>query len=286
MQITFKIFLLLLFFQTVVISQSTLEKVKSLELEFIESTTKTFYSEGYKSKAEEIESTLSNSTFFFENEFGVSQDFEIAVLNSEDWQKISQIPFGLPFVSGPPYIVCIPANTNNELGTLVKRALSQSDLDEKYNLSNEEIAHRFITLIGFHELGHIYSKAIGINFPNKWTFEFAATYFAYLYLKDNAPDKNQLWLDVADILLNDISPKHTSLKDFEELYVRVGVENYAWYQVVFLKRVAQVAAHLNKAFINELKSKKLSNDNLSLDELENIDEGFLEWATSYRLLEE
>lgn len=279
------IFLVLVLCITI-LPQSVLQQVEDLNLQYLEKQIITYYSNGFEAEATKIEQTLSNSTTYFENEFDVNQDFVIAVLNSEDWQKVSQIPYGLPFVSGPPYIVCIPGNTNNELGKLVENAISQSDLDKKYNLSNNEIAHRFITLIGFHELGHIYSKVIGINFPNKWTFEFAATYFAYLYLNNNEPDKNQLWLDVADILLDDISPNYTSLKDFEELYVRVGVENYAWYQVVFLKRVAETADNMSKVFIDELKRTKLSNDNLSLNELENIDNGFFEWAYEYKLLNE
>ncbi|MDZ7764128.1 MAG: hypothetical protein U5K00_06830 [Melioribacteraceae bacterium] len=177
-----KRFFLLAFFPLVIASQSTLEKVESLDLKTIQDGGKTFYSNGFEADSKRIESILSNAASYFENEFGLSKTFSLTVLDSKDWLKITQIPYGLPFVSGPPYIVCIPADTENELGLIVKNSLSKSNLSEKYSLSNDEIAKLFITLIGFHELGHIYAREYGINFPNKWTFEFAATYFAYLYL--------------------------------------------------------------------------------------------------------
>ncbi|MDZ7764129.1 MAG: hypothetical protein U5K00_06835 [Melioribacteraceae bacterium] len=55
---------------------------------------------------------------------------------------------------------------------------------------------------------------------------------------------------------------------------------------MFLKRVAETAGNMNKVFIDELKRTKLSNDNLSLNELENIDNGFFEWAYEYKLFDE
>ena len=244
--------LLLLILQTNLYSQHLLDDIKSLNLGKSEDTFTAYFSEGSCQRAEEVKSLLKNSAQYFEETFNIDEVFSIAILNEEDWNKISQIPYGLPFVSGPPYVVVFPANLNNELGNLIVTSLTDQSLDQKYSLSNEEIAYRFISLIGFHELGHIYSKASGINFPNKWTFEFAATYFAYLYLIENSEENKNIWLDAAHILEEKISPAHTSLKDFEELYVRVGVENYAWYQVIFLERVAEVAELYGKDFVDEL----------------------------------
>ena len=277
-------FLLLFIFQFSFYSQSLIEEIKSLHLEKSEAGLTAYYSEGSYERAEEVKFRLKNSAEYFEKTFAIEENFSIAILNEEDWKKVSKIPYGLPFVSGPPYIVVFPADLNNELGNLVLESLAEENLDQKYTISNEEIAYRFISLIGFHELGHIYSKASGIDFPNKWTFEFAATYFAYLYLLDNSVESKNLWLDVAHILEEEISPTYTTLKDFEELYVRVGVENYAWYQVIFLERVAEVADQNGKDFIYDLiKSDSLTKDNFSLDELEKLESGFIKWAEIYGL---
>lgn len=278
------LFLTIVLFNLNPSEQSVIEKVNNLNLPKQEDGIVSYYSSGFGSEAEQISKLLDNSTNYFEHTFSVKETFAIAVLNENDWEEIANIPYGLPFVSGPPYIVCFPGNLNNELGRLVKSVLSMSNLSEKYNSTDEELAQQFISLIGFHELGHIYSKACGINFPNKWTFEFAATYFAYLYLEKTAPLKNSIWLDVGNLLLRNINPQHTSLKDFEKLYVRVGVENYAWYQVVLLKRVAETASELKEKFVKQLREASLSNDNYSLNDLEQIDEGFLEWSYSHKLI--
>ena len=143
-------------------------------------------------------------------------------------------------------------------------------------------------MIWFHELGHIYAKEYGINFPNKWTYEFAATYIAYLYLTDVFPVEADIWLSISEILEKEIKPNYTSLKDFENLYVRVGVENYAWYQVVFLLRVAEVEKEIGTGLLKKLLNTNLTSSDkyLSLDMLEDIHPEFLSWAEKYKLIEE
>ncbi len=270
-----------------IFSQSNLEKVKSLRINQSEDTITVYYSNGYYLRAVQTKNLLKKSSDYFENKFGVKETFSIAVLDSGDWNKITEIPYGLPFVSGPPYIVCIPASSDNELGKIIKESISGYNLNERYSIENDEIINLFISLIGFHELGHIYSKAYGLKFPNKWTFEFAATYFAYRFLFDDNPSDCQIWEKVAEILIEEIKPIHTSLSDFEKLYVRVGVENYAWYQAVFLLRAAEVNAENGHEFIKELLKVNLTNSSnyYSLDILEKINPGFLAWAQMFKLIE-
>lgn len=280
------ILLLFVLIQSLIFSQSTLEKVKSLNLNKSEDNILTFYSDDYKHSAESIKELLGNSTNYFEKTFEINESFSIAVLDSNDWIKITQIPYGLPFVSGPPNIVCIPASTNNVLAKVIKEAIAGYNLQARYAKPVDETINLFISLIGFHELGHIYARACGIEFPNKWTFELAATYFAYLYLKENAPDAALLWVDIAKILVEEIKPQHTSLTDFEDLYVRVGVANYAWYQVVFLLQVAEVEEKQNVNFIERLITKdSLNSGDLSLSALEEIQPGFINWAKKYKLID-
>ena len=123
---------------------------------------------------------------------------------------------------------------------------------------------------------------------NKWTYEFAATYIAYLYLTDVFPVEADIWLSISEILEKEIKPNYTSLKDFENLYVRVGVENYAWYQVVFLLRVAEVEKEIGTGLLKKLLNTNLTSSDkyLSLDMLEDIHPEFLSWAEKYKLIEE
>jgi len=266
-------------------ASSMLEKVERLNLNAIDGGIKTYYSNGYKDRANTTLDVLQKSIEFYEDNFEVRQTFALAVIDSGSWKKITQIPYGLPFVSGPPYIVCIPANSNNVLSETILAAMDGYELNTQNGMTQEEIVNLFVSLIGFHELGHIYANEYGISFPNKWIFEFAATYFAYFYLEQNFPRQSEIWVDVSEILVKELEPSYTSLRDFEEMYVKVGVKNYAWYQALFLVRVMEVYPQHGIGFLKKLKDYSWPSGSISeyLNEMETISPGFITWAQNYRL---
>jgi hypothetical protein len=264
---------------------SALEKITHLNLNTIDGNVKTYYSNGYETRARKILELLHQSLKFFEDNFNIRQSFTLAVIDSSNWGQITSIPYGLPFVSGPPYVVCIPANSDNVLSGIVAEAIDQYGLNAHYGMTKEEIVSLFVSLIGFHELGHIYTNEFGISFPNRWTFEFAATYFAYFYLEQNFPVQGGIWIDVSKILEKELNPHYTSLNDFERMYVRVGVENYAWYQVVFLLRVREVYMEQGIGFLEKLKGHQWPSASESeyLNDMESISPGFITWAQKNQL---
>jgi hypothetical protein len=188
-------------------------------------------------------------------------------------------------VSGPPYIVCIPASSENVLSNIIARAIDGYELQDKYGMTNNEITDLFVSLIGFHELGHIYARSYGATFPNKWTFEFAATYFAYFYLDRNFSKERDIWIEVSNIIIKEIQPRYTSLKDFEVKYSGVGVENYAWYQVAFLLQVEKLFNNQGKDFLNKLQHHTWGSASTTefVDEMNEIGVGFNQWAQRYNL---
>ena len=266
-------------------SQSMLEKVRSLDLNSVEGNITTHYSPFYKDRAEYVHNLLLGSVNFFETSFQVSRSFSIAVVDKPGWEKITGIPYGMPFVSGPPYIVCLPACSDNPLSALVAEAIAGYGLGKRHGMADGEIVDIFVSLIGFHELGHIYSREYGIRFPNKWTYEFAATYLAHFYLEENHPEESRIWADVSEILAKELGPQYTSLKDFEEKYLDVGVENYAWYQAVFLLRVLEVYTDQGAAFLEKMKACQWPTASAPefLNEMEDLAPGFMIWAGDHHL---
>jgi len=264
---------------------STLEKVKDLDLNSIDGNITAYYSAGYEDRALSHLNLLQNSTEFFEENFEIDQKFSIAIIDSANWKKITSVPYGLPFVSGPPYIVCFPANSDNILSNTITNVIDGYQLNTQYGMTNKEIVNLFVSLIGFHELGHIYANTYGISFPNKWTFEFTATYFAYFYLDQNFSKERDIWIDVSKIIIEEMQPRYTSLKDFEEKYSGVGVKNYAWYQVVFLLQVEKVYLKQGRAFIEKLRDHTWSSTSTTayLYEMDEIGSGFAKWAQQYKL---
>ncbi len=245
-----------------------------------------WYSNGYATDAKELNELLSPAKAYFNEHLQVDLEFEIALLNPTDWRKISRIPYGLPFVSGPPYIIGIPATTDHPLGETLKTAFTNPETPAS-GMKMDDPIRLFISIIGFHELGHIYAKTAGISFPNTWTDEFTATYLAYSYLAAKRPQYAALWRRGSKGLVETIQPAKTSLADFESLYYRVGIENYAWYQAVFLMRVETLHARHEFTFIDTLQKKPLpdSSSHFGLHALEDRFPGFIEWAKGHGLIE-
>jgi hypothetical protein len=266
-------------------SQTMLEKVKSLNLNSVEGKITTNYSPLYKDRAETVHNLLLGSVNFFETSFQVSRSFSIAVIDKAGWSKITGIPYGMPFVSGPPYVVCLPACSDNPLSAMVAEAIAGYGLGDTYGMTDGEIADIFISLIGFHELGHIYSREYGIRFPNKWTYEFAATYLAHFYLEENHPKESRIWVDVSRALSEELKPVYTSLRDFEEKYLGVGIESYAWYQAVFLLRVVEVYRAEGAAFLAKMKEHHWPAASAPefMKEMEDLAPGFFSWSQKYHL---
>jgi len=277
--------LILLIFALPLLSQTAKEKVKELNLPQLSGSVTTNYSKSFEQRAREVQDLLAPAGVFFEEHFGVKEDFQLAILDEQDWQNVTPIPYGLPFVSGPPNVVCMPASSDHQLAGIVSSAIANKGLDKKYGLSNKAISELFVALIGFHELGHVYARAYGISFPNKWTFEFAASYMAYYYLQKNAPRYGALWIDVCHALLNTIEPEHTSLADFEKLYTRVGIANYAWYQVVFLLQVDTVYRAREKNFLTQMRGSEWPAESKTyyLEHMNMLGDGFDAWAQKYKL---
>jgi hypothetical protein len=267
-------------------AQSTLEKIGSIPLQTIHGGVTTYFPDGYAPQAREVLELLEASIPFFENRFSVRQSFTIALLDSARWSMITHIPYGLPFVSGPPYVVCLPATSSHELARTIAGSIDGAGLDTKHLLENQEITRLFVSLIGLHELGHIFTWTTGLATPNKWIEEFAATYIAWDYLIQNFPEKAALWVDAAQALAGSIRPAHTSLTDFETLYFRTGIANYAWYQSVFLLGVKDVYELQGKYFLDRLRSQNWSDSQgpLHQAEMEAIYPGFAEWAAYWRLV--
>lgn len=266
-------------------AQSVLDKARGLGLgELRGSEVTAYYSDGFQARADSIRILLADSVDFFEDRLGVEQRYDIVLLNERDWSQLTEIPYGLPFVSGPPFIVCIPATSDHALGEAISKALGHRDLG--FGQTEDEVVNSFIELIGFHELGHIYARSYGLDFPNKWTFEFAATYLAFFYLEENYPEKSRLWQEVSGALLEELKPAHTSLEKFEELYVGLGVRNYAWFQIAFLARAVTVYEEVGIDFLQVWRRNGLPADSKTyhIDELNRLHNGFVNWAEKYSLV--
>jgi hypothetical protein len=269
--------------------------LETLRLPSLSGKVPVYYSPAYASRATGLRDRLVRAVDFFEQQLRVTPKIYLAVLDREHWWDVafSGTPYGMPnsaMSRSGGGLVCLPATHDafDALGRNIKANLPTPALKaiESTGLSFEEGMREFGDSIMYHELGHIYAAAYGIAMPNRWVNELLANYLAIAYASEHpAEPKLENFRRMASGGFGRGSrPKHTTLEDFESLYMGVGFENYGWYQGQITRRAEDVYKMKKLDFLNEVKALFPSNEkrpipvDVSLERLEKIAPGFLDWA--------
>ena len=275
---------------------TSLQRVQNLKDPSLTNKITVYYSPGYEKRARELQSMIEEAMGFYERKLKVKVDLNLAVLTQDQWMQVRKTPFGLPGFSESPNIAFLPATADGVVttGTLsLKGNVSPATLKKikSSGYTFEQGATKLTDLIGLHELGHVYQIRVGLH-PrrlNKWLSEFLGSYIAYAYMREKHPKLATLFYAMAaDLAAESPRPKYTSLEDFERLYVKVGPNNYSWYQGKFLQRVAQVYESKKLSFIAEVGKAFPSSEgeglpvDVVLERLEKISPGFIEWSKDLR----
>ena len=268
-----------------------LDEVKKLGTASIHKLTTAYYSPGYKKRAREIQPIIDDAMRFYQKKVGMKMELSLAILDRTQWEKVSKVPYGLPYVSSAPHVAFLPATSDGVIAADIIKAKPFIPADtirqlQKLGYTYEEATNKLVDLIGLHELGHTYSVAMGIEAgtPNRWFFEFFASYFAYAYLREKQPKLAKVFeIMTAGAAAIGPKPKYTTLEDFEQLYADVGPGNYNWYQGTFMILVVKTYAAAGIGFIPKATAA-FKDDNGSkpidvvLDRLEKIAPTFVEWS--------
>ena len=143
--------------------------------------------------------------------------------------------------------------------------------------------------MALHEIGHLQVEAYGLDTKQPWFNEMAATYLAYAFMRVKAPAMALAWDVVTEAAREGYTPAHTSLDDFDQLYLGVGFENYGWYQNTFQDRVRVLYDLYGLDFIRGAK-ERLGRDPSWTPEtaaelvgaLEEVAPGFVAWSAAYQ----
>jgi hypothetical protein len=254
----------------------------------------TYYSEGAKARGEKIAADIAAMNMFFEKHLGIQPAVRLAVLNSNDWQRAeSRWPYGMPHVDGAEPVVFMPAHGGMIFDGIMagRKDIPVDQLTtflKRHNTTFEAIAEKQVEWIGFHELGHVLTKTYGIDPRCRWLSEFLATYFGIAFTEQAAD-----WKDIQEfpVSLRAKRPRNTTLADFERLYDKV--DDYTWYQTVFVIRAAEVHSTMGLAFLTSVKQDFPAKSGSSvpdtplspeevLSRLERIAPGFQKWAEVFQ----
>lgn len=278
--------------------QESVEKVRTLPLDSARHGIIVHFPEDGEERARELGPVLGEALEFFADSLGVDLDFRLALLKEEHWKELTNSPYAIPYVrsEGSSAIAFLPLDQDGvvyDLMISLKDRISP-DLREEVaetGLSYEEFSGKMVDLIGFHEIGHPYSSLYGIGRPALWFNEFVANYFLYAFLRTHYPEDAHIWDLSTQVILNDYDPEYKTLEDFEKYYVRVGADNYGWYQANFESKANDLYEERGFSFIRELKENfpegegELSKE-VILARLEKMEPGFKEWAKVFEAKDE
>ncbi len=275
---------------------SPVDRLDELSLAQFQSGIPVYASLGSEQRGEELGALLAEAVDFYERELGVRLELALVVLNEEDWAAFTPVPYGFPhYVSGTPDLAVLGALTANEAADDLRAREQFAPAADRARVEDlgyawDEASGKVIDLVGLHELGHIYVRALGIEPHNRWFSEMLATYIGYAFMRLERPELAVLWDSVIGAVPSSPRPDHESLADFERLYVGVGTSNYTWYQGVFHLRAQEVFEHQGLDFLRRLgqelpadASARLATDQL-LARLERIEPGFHAWAERLGLI--
>jgi hypothetical protein len=256
-----------------------------------------YCSSGYRVRAEKLQVLIEEMLVFYKAVLGLNPRVKLAVFTRNDWEDKNATSYGMPNIKGFPPVIFMPATPggvvyNSTLG--LENVISKELMTQvtEQGITFEEAVSMFVDLIILHELGHYFVKKYGILPQTKWLYEMLATYFGYLFLNAAIPKMKNLWdLIATRLFIENVSPKHRSLTDFEKLYSGVGPQNYCWYQAMFNLRVSEICSNQGILFLKEMKMefpatpfrpkiKHMKHKDL-LERLERIAPGFKKWVDAF-----
>lgn len=266
-----------------------LETVQQLQLDSSAGAVPVYFSPGYEERGTRLRAMLEEAADFFDDSIDTEVAYTLAVLDERHWRALREgLPYGVPYTSvGEPWLVVLSAAPERSVV-----------YQEHRQHSDEAVAKRFVDLVGFHELGHLYTveyiypHLAGTSAPIGWFEEMLATYFAYAFLRNVYPEWATVWDTVIDrtVAFAD-QQRYTSLTDFEERQKDISrtstgavPSNYGWYQAAFHQRVRDVFQQQGLTFVVRIKRELPWQDvqewttEQLLTRLDRIAPGFLNWA--------
>ncbi len=206
--------------------------------------------------------------------------FQLMVLSQNDWPHYSApgLIYGMPHYKGDGKTLAVAAEDNDFWRMQLPDPASipspyKELIPVVYNLNGEISARYFFDLLAVHELGHAWHFAANLNTQRRWLSELYCNIMLHTYIAEEKAEFlgaletiPAYWagIDAGDL-------KYTTLKQFEEDYWTLGVENpfnYGWYQFRFHHAAKllydEAGAELNKRLWDFLKNHtdKLSDEEL------------------------
>lgn len=229
------VLLAFLFIGRVGFTQNLDSLVRSTEPDSLQGKIPTYYTHGKREVAVRLQNLATSVAIYYEKKFGTPFHFKLAVLDSLHWPN-DMAPYGIIFShkgwvfmhSGMSF-----ESFQNVYGMNGFKEVTQKALQAK-SISGNQIVESFLEFYTVHEVGHYFFNSLsGAKYPDYFTNEWMASYFAYQYFKNNKPSILPAFDLFCQLYRDNIKPKHTTVESFNTNYGNDGIPTYGWYHVNF-----------------------------------------------------
>jgi hypothetical protein len=240
------------------------DKVKLLNIPSIKKTNLTIYhSSNCEIKAQKTQQEWLKCLAYFKTKLNLDiGEVNLALLDETDFKKLSSLPYpyGFPFVRGNPPVAFLPAASQGIVAIETRKVLQLLDTASVNQMTlqgfdQNTAVDKSVDLIGFHELGHLFSEKMNIQTKLTddellWLKEWVATYFAYCYLYENDLQAAKLWVLTSKSVVQSWTPETVELKMMYKF--RKDAKVYGWYQSKLIIMASEIYAKHQLALLEVL----------------------------------
>ena len=195
----------------------------------------TYYTPGKKSVAARLQILATSAANYYEKIFGTPFHFKMAVLDSVHWPG-EMAPYGIIFSHRGWVFMHSGMNFEsfqNVYGMQDFKKATQKAMHLN-KVSGNQIVESFLEFYTVHEVGHYFFNSLsGAKYPDYFTNEWMASYFAYQYFKKNKPSILPAFDLFCQLYRDNVKPTHTSVESFNSNWGNDGIPTYGWYHVNF-----------------------------------------------------
>jgi hypothetical protein len=218
---------------------------------------KTFYSPGHKDIALELQQLVSGAVLYYEKKYQTIFDIQLIVLDSSQWFR-EIIPYGFVFYDQTHWLVLNTGMSYKDFKSIYGFNGISSSLDSSFSenhITADEVIYDRLKFLSLHELGHYFVyKLSSAQAPDTWTNEFVATYFANEYVTQFEPGIKKGFDIFCRTILRCYPAEYRSLGQFDSLYVKMKIGNFAWYHSRFYIFADKLYPCAGNSYINTFQT--------------------------------
>jgi hypothetical protein len=207
-----------------------------------------YSSAGTEARAGQIARRCELAHHFLMKTLDTRTNIGVVVLAPEHWHLYASYPlYGMPHCLDADTLVV--AAENNEFWQTMAPPLeglppqSLQAARTVYGRADGSLDYSpFFDLLAVHEMGHLFHYQAALQFPRLWLMEFFCNLCLHAYIASVEPEQLPALVTFPQLIVDGGNShlQHRSLQDFERLYVKVGPQNYGWYQSQLLVAAKEI----------------------------------------------